>query len=248
MSGSGTPDPPWRAKSANARRSPLSRDAIVDAAFEVLDREGLDALSMRRLAQQLGAGAASLYWHVRNKDELIDLMLDRAVGELPLPGPPDPERWQEQVKEFARGSRRVFAAHRDLARASLGRVPFGPNLLEVIERSLAIMKAGGVPDRIAAYAGDLIALYVAASSFEDDLGADGGPMDDFAAMAEGYLASLPPDRFPLILAMRGELLAGDSESRFELGLDVIVAGLASFATRDPGVPVSRSQARSSAGA
>jgi AcrR family transcriptional regulator len=195
----------------------------------VLDREGLDALSMRRVATRLGTGAASLYWHVRNKDELIDLMLERAIGEVVPPGPPDPERWQEQIKEFARSSRRVFASHRDLARASLGRVPFGPNLVEVVERSLAILKAGGVPDRIAAYAGDLIALYVAAASYEEDLRAGEGSMHDFAEMVGGYLDSLPPERFPLIHAMRDDLVAGEGETRFELGLDVIVAGLAAFA-------------------
>jgi AcrR family transcriptional regulator len=240
MTASAAPEPPWRSNAEGTRRTPLSREAIVDAAFRILDREGLDALSMRRLAQQLGTGAASLYWHVRNKDELIDLMLERAMGEVPLPGSSDPERWQEQVKDFARASRRVFATHRDLARASLGRVPFGPNLVEIVERSLAILKAGGVPDHIAAYAGDLLALYVAAVSYEDDVAGDGFG-GDWAATVEGYLASLPPDRFPLIHALRSELVSGDSESRFELGLDVIVAGLAAFAAR-------RSQDRSSAGA
>jgi AcrR family transcriptional regulator len=229
MAQSHAPEPPWRAPRDKARRAPLTREAIVDAAFAVLDRDGLDALSMRRVATRLGAGAASLYWHVRNKDELIDLMLERAIGEVVPPGPPDPERWQEQIKEFARSSRRVFASHRDLARASLGRVPFGPNLVEVVERSLAILKAGGVPDRLAAYAGDLIALYVAAASYEEDLRADEGSMEEFAAMVGGYLDSLPPERFPLIHALRHDLLAGDSEARFELGLDVIVAGLAAFA-------------------
>jgi AcrR family transcriptional regulator len=223
------PEPPWRTPREKARRAPLTREAIVDAAFAVLDREGLDALSMRRVATRLGTGAASLYWHVRNKDELIDLMLERAIGEVVPPGPPDPERWQEQIKEFARSSRRVFASHRDLARASLGRVPFGPNLVEVVERSLAILKAGGVPDRIAAYAGDLIALYVAAASYEEDLRAGEGSMHDFAEMVGGYLDSLPPERFPLIHAMRDDLVAGEGEARFELGLDVIVAGLAAFA-------------------
>src|SRR5207247_9642587 len=93
------PDPPWRVDTrARARpRVPLTRDAIVEAALHVLDREGLDGLSMRRVAEELGTGAASLYWHVRNKDELIQLLSERLAAEIELPAP-DPSRWQEQPR------------------------------------------------------------------------------------------------------------------------------------------------------
>jgi AcrR family transcriptional regulator len=231
------PEPPWRAAGGDAsKRTPLSRETIVDAAFAVLDREGLDALSMRRLAQQLGTGAASLYWHVRNKDQLIDLLLERAIGELAPPGPPDPERWQEQIKDFARANRALYARHRDLARASLGRVPFGPSLVVVVEAMLAILKAGGVPDRIAAYAGDLLSLYVAATSYEESLGMRTPAGDDVTPqemtdMFTSYLGGLPQDAFPHIHAMLGSLVGGGRDERFELGLEVIVAGLASFVPR-----------------
>jgi TetR/AcrR family tetracycline transcriptional repressor len=236
MTPSRPPEPPWRSPKGDDRRTPLNREAIVDAAFAVLDREGLDALSMRRLAAQLGTGPASLYWHVRNKDELIDLMLERAIGEVPPPGPPDPERWQEQIKDFARANRALFARHRDLARASLGRVPFGPSLVVVVEATLAILKAGGVPDRIAAYAGDLLALYVAATSYEESLGLRSSSGDDITPeemtdMFTSYLAGLPTESFPHIHAMLGDLVTGGRDERFELGLDVIVAGLAAFAAR-----------------
>jgi AcrR family transcriptional regulator len=235
MARSNAPDPPWRSPAEDtSRRSRLSRETIVDAAFRVLDREGLDALSMRRLAQELGTGAASLYWHVRDKDELIDLLLERAIGELSPPGPPDPDRWQEQVKDFARASRALFARHRDLARASLGRVPFGPSLVVVVESTLAILKAGGVPDRIAAYAGDLLALYVAATSYEESLGLRSPSGDDvtpeeMTQMFTSYLGGLPQEAFPHIHAMLGHLVGGGPDERFELGLEVIVAGLAAFA-------------------
>jgi AcrR family transcriptional regulator len=232
------PEPPWRTPPDDeGRRTPLSREAIVDAAFAVLDREGLDALSMRRLAQQLGTGAASLYWHVRNKDQLIDLMLERAIGEVAPPGPPDPQRWQEQIKDFARANRALFARHRDLARASLGRVPFGPSLVVVVEAQLAILKAGGVPDRIAAYAGDLLALYVAATSYEESLGLHTPAGDDITPeemtqMFSSYLGGLPAEAFPHIHASLGHLIGGGRDERFELGLDVIVAGLAAYAADD----------------
>jgi len=98
------PDPPWwrkRGEPARAGRKPLTRDAIVDAALTLLEREGLQGVSMRKLAQELDAGAASLYWHVGDKEELLSLMLDRIVGESEVIEP-DPENWQEQVKEMLR--------------------------------------------------------------------------------------------------------------------------------------------------
>src|SRR5271169_7023157 len=76
------PPPPWQQvpdRQARRRRDPISRDAIVAAAIRLLDREGLAALSMRRLADELGAGAASLYWHVGSKDGLLDLVLDEII-------------------------------------------------------------------------------------------------------------------------------------------------------------------------
>jgi AcrR family transcriptional regulator len=111
------PEPPWwrtRDEGDRSERRPLTRKAIVDAALVLLDREGLAGLSMRKLAQELGAGAASLYWHVGDKEELLSLLLDRIVGESEIPAP-DPANWQEQVKEMGRASRRLFQRHRDAA-------------------------------------------------------------------------------------------------------------------------------------
>src|SRR2546429_1473135 len=85
-----TPPPPGQRlpdRPAGRRREPISREAIVKAAIDLLDREGLPALSMRRLGDELGAGAASLYWHVGSKDGLLDLVLDEIIGEQPGPDP-----------------------------------------------------------------------------------------------------------------------------------------------------------------
>src|SRR6185295_17980549 len=93
---SDVPDPPWwrrKAEPAARDKRPLTRELIVDAALVLLERDGLQGLSMRRLAQELDAGAASLYWHVGDKEELLNLLLDRIVGETPVPEP-DPENWQ----------------------------------------------------------------------------------------------------------------------------------------------------------
>jgi len=229
------PVPPWRrAPRAPAnRRPPLTRERIVDAALAVLDRDGLDAVSMRRVGEELGTGAASLYAHVEGKDELLDLVLDRTIGTLEVPEP-DPDRWQEQLKDVWRAARAMMQRHRGIARLTLGRIPVGPNALRVSEGLLAIMGAGGVPDRVRAYASDLLPLYVGAFSYEETLGlsssiADERPPDEVIAMVGEYFASLPVDRFPNIVALVGELTTGDPDERFEFGLDLIVRGLAAHA-------------------
>jgi AcrR family transcriptional regulator len=229
------PEPPWLSarRSRRSSRPPLTRDAIVDAALQVLDREGLDGVSMRRVAEELGTGAGSLYWHVANKDELLGLVFDRVAGEVRLP-PPDPARWEEQYKEVAREARRVLAAHRDIARWSLGRIPMGPNTLRLTEWQLAILRAAGIPSTVAALAGDLFGLYVAAHAFEETLGLGSPtgeplPPEEVIGMIRGYLTSLPPSRFPNIAELVDELMAGGPDERFEFGLDVLVRGLAAQA-------------------
>ena len=224
------PEPPWRKPRLARARPPLSRDAIVEAAMEVLDEEGADALSMRRVAEKLGAGAASLYWHVPSKAALIDLILDRVGGELQLP-PPDSARWQEQLKDFAHEMRRVLTRHRDVARLSLGRVPVGPNLVRALEWQLAVMRGAGVPDRVAGYTADLLALYVGAFAYEDGAGFESPMGEDhaeMAAMMREYLQSLPQRSFPNTVAMVDAVMGPGREERFDFGLEVIVRGLASF--------------------
>src|SRR5215217_3429279 len=167
----GAPEPPWRRKPEppdRGERRPLTRDAIVDAALVLLDREGIAGLSMRRLAKELDVGAASLYWHVGDKEELLSLLLDRIVGEAEVPDP-DPANWREQVKELARVTRRMLTERRDAAQLSMGRIPTGPQSLPVLERYLAVVAAGGVPPRVTAYAVDMFALYVGAFAYEESL-------------------------------------------------------------------------------
>jgi len=230
------PEPPWRApRRQRPARNPLTREAIVDAALRVVDREGTDGLNMRRVAEELGTGPASIYWHVPSKDELINLVVDRVVGEIELP-PADPARWQEQFKEGMLQARRVFQRHPGVARLTLGRIPAGPNLVRLAESILALLRGAGVPDRIAAYAPDLLGLYLGASAYEEALGlpsptGEDLPPEEIVRMMRSYFASMPADRFPNVHATLDELFSGGPDERFELGLEVIARGLASYIQR-----------------
>jgi AcrR family transcriptional regulator len=228
------PLPRLPSRGGDRRRAPrvraLSRELIVDAGLEIVDREGLDALTMRTVAHSLGTGAASLYAHVASKDELLELIIDRVIGEVRFPGPPDPERWDEQVKELAREMRRVFASHRDLARASFARIPLGENALNGSEWMIATLRCGGLSDQVIAYACDLLPLYVMATAYEESLFAGRElkveQMVEFAARMRAYFEALPADRFPNVVALAGPLTAGsDGDTRFEFGLEVLIRGL-----------------------
>jgi len=223
---SSTVEPPWwrPARSTGRRRQPLSREAIVDAAVEILDKEGTDALTVRRLGEALGTGSATLYWHIGSKDELAELVYDRVMGEVELPEP-DPSRWEEQGKDLARQVYRIMLKHNDLVRLSLGRVPVGPNMLRIMEWSLDLLRKAGVPDQAAAYFGDLLGRYLDASVLE--VTARGGPPVE---QVGAYFASLPTDEFPNMAALSAAMFTGDDDDRFEFGLDLLMRGLAAYVT------------------
>jgi AcrR family transcriptional regulator len=234
--------PPWQRlpdRPGRRRREPISREAIVTAAIRLLDREGLAALSMRRLAEELGTGAASLYWHVGSKDGLLDLVFDELIGEEQVPEA-DPPRWQEQLKDIARAQRRISLRHPYLVRISIGRIPMGPNALRFSERVIAILRAGGLPPRLAVQ-GYLLLISTVNGFTVDETGVDdAGPpgpdgnappsdpaiRQEAADMARDYVASLPAGQFPNMVALADEFAFADADERFELLIDIFVDGLA----------------------
>jgi AcrR family transcriptional regulator len=238
------PRPPWwRERKRGSARPPLTRDAIVDAAVRVLDAEGSDALTIRRLSQELDTGPATLYWHITGKEELAELVYDRIMGEIELPEP-DPARWEEQLKEIARQGYRIMLSHNDAVKLSIGRAPVGPNMLDLIEWMLTLFEAVGLPIAVASYFGDLVGRYIDASVLEvanqptfgetdgagdgDGEGDEGAPVADFGMMIQQYFAGLPPDRYPRIVRMAGSLAKDNDDTRFEMGLDILVRGLRSY--------------------
>jgi TetR/AcrR family tetracycline transcriptional repressor len=233
----GVPPPPWQRPRRTAPKAPLTREAIVDAALKVLDAEGMDGLSMRKVAHQLGTGAGSLYWHVRNKEEVLQLILERVTEQMSLPEP-DPSRWKDQLRDFAYQMRAQLKSHRDVARISLGRVPMGPTLVVYAEWLFMLLHPLGVPDWVTAYLGDLLALYVGGHAFEESLGFSSPTGEDMApeevaAMFRQYALSLPAERFPHTRRSVDLLFSGGAEERFSFGLDILLRGVESHVGEDP---------------
>ena len=236
------PAPPWQRvpeRGGRRRRDPLTREAIVVAALKLLDRDGLAAFSMRRVAEELDTGAASLYWHVGSKDGLLDLILEEVIGEQVDEIPePDPDRWQEQVKDVARTMRETILRHRDIVQISIGRIPMGPNALRLSEAVLAILRAGGVPDELAVQS--YLLLISAVNGFtmdeagfsEEQAPPTAPPPDQAGSMVRGYLESLPADQFPNLTEVADGFAMGDQNARFELLIDLFVEGLARRAVEE----------------
>jgi AcrR family transcriptional regulator len=198
----------------------------------VLDAHGLDLLSMRHVARTLNTTAASLYWHVGSKDGLLDLVFDRVIGEQPVPDP-DPDHWHDQLKAVARTMRATILSHRDIVPLSIHRIPLGPNALRYADRVLGILRAGGVPDRLAV-AGHQLLISIVMGFTIDETGEGGQPPADpspeeAATIARDYLASLPSDRFPHLVELAGHITTANTDQRFELLLDLFVDGLAARA-------------------
>jgi AcrR family transcriptional regulator len=230
-------DAPTRPRSTRDRpaKAPLSEDAIVDAALAITRAEGVDAVTMRRVASELDTGAASLYVYVRNRDELLRAMMDRVAGTVP-PIAADPERWREQVHDLMRGLRDALEAHPGLASVLTGEPPTTENVLARSENLLAILLAAGIALQDAAWSCDILALVVTATAAEADVRRAAGRTtlaDREVELAEvrSTFAALPPERFPLFVKYADVLVAGDSEERFRFAIDTFLDGLAARAVR-----------------
>lgn len=227
MPGAVAPEPPWRSepRRRTVPRPALSREAVVAAALKVLEDGGGEALTMRRVADRIGVSASSLYGYVANKEELVQLVLDRIFDGVTVP---PTGSWQETIKEFSRAMLAVFRRHPGVAALTLGRVAVTPSMLAMGERILSELRRAGIPDQVAAFVGDLGGLYVAAFAYELDITPLDGREQDFLAQFTAWVKSLPAERFPNTLAVADKLTAGSADDRFEWGLDVLVRGLASY--------------------
>ncbi|GAA0473234.1 transcriptional regulator [Paractinoplanes deccanensis] len=218
-------------------RKLITRGEIVRIGLRLVRAEGIDALSMRRIATELDTGPSSLYAHVANKDELLRLMFDEMCGLMTIPEL-DPPRWKEQIKELARAGHQLMIDHNDLARAALATVPVGPNALRISNAMFGMLLAGGIPPRVGAWAMDRIFLYITADAYEYSIWRKqvrnaGSDKDTFITELGretlAYFEQLPEDIYPHIKTYATALVGGSVDARFELGLELLVDGLDKYA-------------------
>ncbi len=208
------------------RRRALTREHVVAEALTVIGAEGVDALSMRALATRLGVVPGALYRHVRNKEQLHDLVLDGMLAEV------DREvdhhlAWTEQVKVLAHRLRTVLENHPGIAGLLKTRDPLGPASLALAEAFLAALHAAGLPERDTGLAFALVYDYTLGFALSSPTSANEQRVQDTATRNElhAFLRSLPADRFPTLVALGEHVWLNNRDERFAAGLDTLVAGL-----------------------
>ncbi|MCD0452816.1 TetR/AcrR family transcriptional regulator [Actinocorallia sp. API 0066] len=205
----------------DAPRASLSRDAIVAAAGELIERDGVEALSMRKVAARLGVAAMSLYHHVPNKAALVDAVIERLVVDLDFADDPEAD-----PRERARGMMRAFrAAARERPRTVnlvLTRTFETPATLRLFEHALEIARAAGFSgSRAARIASAFVSYVIGALLREARFDRDAPGSDPFLHGPE----SVDPERFPHLTALLAEGFAYDPDAEFETGLDLLLDGL-----------------------
>ena len=220
---------PRRADRSAARASArLSQDVIITAAVELADRDGLAALSMRRLAQHLGVDAMSIYYHVHDKDALLGAMVDAVAAEIAIgAGQPNGSGpWTAQLRALIMQARRTMLRHPWAARVLEGRTTPTPAVLQHIERVLAVLRGGGCSVDLSHHAIHLLGSRIL--GFSQDLFDDSpGAADPAAATAADAWPESMPHVAELAAAVShsGTLGGCDDDREFAFALDLLLDGL-----------------------
>ncbi len=199
----------------------LRRADVVEGALELLDAEGLDGLTMRKLGAALNVRGGALYRHFPSKEALLDAMADRLLAGVGAPLPPDLP-WLEQCRELAERLRAALLARRDGARVVAGTFVPAPNTMAATGRSIEILCAAGFPPDQAAWITFAVFYYVLGHTIEEQGQARLGPGEDWSTR---LAAAQPPPAEPVASAMRA-LATADPGQRFRFGLNLFLDGMA----------------------
>ncbi|MCS0605802.1 TetR/AcrR family transcriptional regulator [Streptomyces sp. LP11] len=208
-----------RSRRERPAKPALTREGIVAAAVAILRAEGLRKVTMRRLAQELDTGPASLYVYVRNTDELHAAVLDELLGTVgPAPAEGD---WRERLEKVLTAYTEMLFAHPSLARSALTARPSGPNYLRLVETLLGLLDAGGVPREQAAWGVDLLLQHATATAAEH---AGEESPDEWQAVTRA-LREASAETHPHIAAGAGALLSGTPEARLSWAFRALLGGI-----------------------
>jgi AcrR family transcriptional regulator len=211
-------------KTGTERRPHLTRERVVAAAIDLADRDGIESISMRRLAQELGVEAMSLYTHVRNKDDLLDGMADAVVSKIPVRA--DAADWKTSLHRMVLAARSVILSHPWAPRMLEMRSTPGPAVLRYVDAVVGILREGGFSIAQAHHA-----LHILGSrllGFTQDLFDDSGDLEpEAAARIASELGAVFPYAAEMALAVTHEGALGpcDDDTEFEFALDFILDGL-----------------------
>ena len=224
-----------RGPSAGTKK-PITVDAIIDTAFGIVEKEGYQAVTMRRVATELETGPSSLYVHVVNKEDLDELLIGRLCTQINLPEP-DPATWRQQTSSVCTQLRDQYLRYPGISRAAFAVAPANLDTLRVSEGMLAILLAGDIDPQAAAWAIDSLILYVNAYSLEMSLvnqqpsHIDGNWVVSRDELMRRYAAL--PGTFPQSKRYATQLTAGTGHDRFDFTIALMIDGLARHQATNP---------------
>ncbi|MFG2044485.1 TetR/AcrR family transcriptional regulator [Dactylosporangium sp. NPDC048998] len=234
---SGRVQVPLATKPARGPAPSYSLAQVAEAAIEIADRDGIEAVSMRKVAASLGTGAMSLYRYVENKESLCALMLDHIHGETKLPPPVGD--WRHDLRTVAAQLRDTQLTHPWLARIAAGRPAMGPNMLVIFEHAMAVLDGVGLSiedmlgifSMVASWVGGFVQEELAEQEARRNMGID--EVEWNKRMAD-YLERLTSGgEYPYFTRVVREGADHDFQTRFERGLDRIIAGIAATLPEKP---------------
>lgn len=220
------------AQAARSRRErpakpALTRQGIIDAALGIMRDEGLDKVTMRRIATALDTGPASLYVYVRNTEDLHAQILDALLAPVTAPST---GTWRDRLKALLLRYAEVLFDHPGIARMAMSTHPSGPHYLALVNEILGLLDEGGASVRGAAWGVDLLLLYPTAVAVEHS--APRTPDNDLSAMA-AQVATVDPARYPHIARLGEDIVSGAGAERADWALDVLLDGILASAATTP---------------
>jgi AcrR family transcriptional regulator len=206
-------------------RVPLSRARVLGAAIRLADAGGIESLSMRKLAQELGVEAMTLYYHVANKDEILNAIVDMVVGEIVLPSPG--ADWRAALRRTAISAHQVLLRHRWAASLVLSGSGFSEARMRWMNAILGTLRGAGFSAEMTDHAYHALDSHIMGFTLWV-VGMDLGSDEELAALAADVLRELPRDELPHLAEHIEQHLKPrnpDDEGEFAFGLDLILDGL-----------------------
>jgi AcrR family transcriptional regulator len=206
-------------------RTQLTRERVVSAAIELADRDGIESLSMRKLAQELGVEAMSLYTHVRNKDDLLNSLAEAVIAQIPISA--DGPDWKSSLRQMALAARAVMLSHPWGPRAVEAQTAPGPAALRYINAVFGVLRQGGFSIAQTHHAIHILGSRVA--GFSQEVFDDSGELEPEAVevLAKQLSASHPyVVEMAVAVSHGGALGKCDDDEEFEFVLDFLLDGLA----------------------
>jgi AcrR family transcriptional regulator len=212
-----------RAHAGAAAREPLSTERVLRAALALADAGGTQALTMRRIGQELGVEAMSLYKHVANKDAILDGIVDLVVGEIELPSPDD--GWKLAMRRRAISAHEVLLRHPWACSLLMSRVNLGPAMVRYVDSTIGSLRKAGFSIELADHAWNAMDSHIYGFTLQE-LNFPIAP-EQVPEAAATYLPQLPPGQYPHLTEMAVHVMEGnyDGVADFTFGLDLILDGL-----------------------